>query len=851
MIPSKLRLSGFLSYQQFVEVDFGSFDLACISGSNGAGKSSLLDAMTWVIFGQARRTDEAVINNQCDQAEVGLDFFYEGDLYRVQRSKVRGKPVVLDFFIHNATDGWMPLTEATVRKTEEKIQDTLRMDYEVFTNAAFFLQGKADQFATQKASDRKRILGSILGLDQWEIYKEKAVTCRRRMEKEETRIQAEIESCEREIGEEDQRRSELARLESQLKEKSAALEERERHLRILRDRIKSIEGLRNLVSQQKNQVDSLQQDIAGTRARIDQREKEIAAFRDILARSADIEQGYSGFRSAAARVEELDQMADKYNLLQKKAQQVRMAIENARASLTSRLESFETQARSVEQDSKDRQEVHSKMQSIQDQIDLIAEKIQKKGELQEEAERLKEQQSNKTAENRQLRIEMDRLKEKISQLKEKGSSCPVCGKPWTEEDREHHAKELEGEGASKGDQYRANEAVLKIVQDNLNQTREKLSLLEQDEQARHALQRQLSAMAQRLSDLDTRIADWEKKGIVEYAQARDSLEGQDFEKENQAALKEIENEMNALGYDEAQHKALREQKRDLSVFDDQKRGLDAAQAKNEPLSRELDTLQQQLGKDISRLSEIEPIFQSKARELEEASQNLPDIGLEEARLQAFEDERTKLQREYGAAGQLVAVLKDRKIQVEKYTGQLETTRREISRARQLETAFGANGIPALLVEEAIPALEARANDLLDKLSSGNMSVRFDTQKELKSKDEKRETLDIIITDPAGTRAYEMFSGGEAFRVNFAIRLALSHLLTQRAGAKLQTLVIDEGFGSQDSDGRQRLIEAINQVKSDFEKIIVITHLEEFKDAFPARIEVEKTPQGSSVKVMCA
>lgn len=851
MIPSKLRLSGFLSYQQFVEVDFGSFDLACISGSNGAGKSSLLDAVTWVIFGQARRTDEAVINNQCDQAEVGLDFFYEGELYRVQRSKVRGKPVVLEFYIHNPTDGWMPLTEATLRKTEEKIQDTLRMDYEVFTNAAFFLQGKADQFATQKASDRKRILGSILGLDQWEAYKEKAVTFRKRMEKEEIRIQAEIESREREIGEEDQRKSELARLESELKEKNAALEERERYLRTLRDRIKSIEGLQTLVSQQKSQVDSLQQDIAGTRASIDQRKQEIAAIQDALARTADIEKGYSDYRSAAGRVEELDQLADRYNQLQNKAHQVRLAIENKRASLKTRLESFETQARSVAQDSRDRQEVHSKMQAIQEQIDLIAEKMQKKSELQEETERLKEQQSNKMAENRQLRVEMDRLKEKISQLKAKDSSCPVCGKPWTEEDREHHAKELEGEGAAKGDQYRANEAVLKIVQDNLSQTQEKMSLLEQDEQASQALQRQLSAMAQRLSDLDTRIADWEQKGIVEYAQARDCLEGQDFERENQAALKEIETEMKALGYDEELHKALREQKRDLSVFDDQKRGLDAARAKNEPLSRELDSLQQQLQKEMSKLSEIEPEYQKSSQELEEGLKNLPDIGLEEARLQALGEERSRLQQVFGAAGQKVAVLKELKNQVEEYSGQLETTRREISRVRQLETAFGANGIPALLVEEAIPALEARANDLLDKLSSGNMSVRFDTQKELKSKDEKRETLDIIITDPAGTRAYEMFSGGEAFRVNFSIRLALSHLLTQRAGARLQTLVIDEGFGSQDSDGRQRLIEAINQVKSDFEKIIVITHLEEFKDAFPARIEVEKTPQGSSVKVMCA
>jgi exonuclease SbcC len=113
----------------------------------------------------------------------------------------------------------------------------------------------------------------------------------------------------------------------------------------------------------------------------------------------------------------------------------------------------------------------------------------------------------------------------------------------------------------------------------------------------------------------------------------------------------------------------------------------------------------------------------------------------------------------------------------------------------------------------------------------------------------KETLDIQISDTAGMRDYEMYSGGEAFRINFAIRLALSEVLAQRAGARLQTLVIDEGFGSQDEMGRQRLVEAINTVKNDFAKILVITHIDSLKDAFPNRIEVDKTPLGSTVRVV--
>jgi exonuclease SbcC len=129
-----------------------------------------------------------------------------------------------------------------------------------------------------------------------------------------------------------------------------------------------------------------------------------------------------------------------------------------------------------------------------------------------------------------------------------------------------------------------------------------------------------------------------------------------------------------------------------------------------------------------------------------------------------------------------------------------------------------------------------------------MSVRFETQRELKTRDSLRETLDITISDGAGVRDYEMYSGGEAFRVDFAVRMALSEVLARRAGARLQTLVIDEGFGSQDEAGRQRLVEAINMVQGDFAKVLVITHIEALKDAFPTRIEVEKGAGGSTVRV---
>jgi len=129
-----------------------------------------------------------------------------------------------------------------------------------------------------------------------------------------------------------------------------------------------------------------------------------------------------------------------------------------------------------------------------------------------------------------------------------------------------------------------------------------------------------------------------------------------------------------------------------------------------------------------------------------------------------------------------------------------------------------------------------------------MRISSATKKGLKGRDALAETLDITISDNVGERPYENFSGGEQFRVNFAIRLALSRILARRAGARLQTLVVDEGFGSQDMQGQQRLVEAINAIRDDFERVLVITHVGELRDAFPRRIEVVKGPSGSQLAV---
>jgi len=131
-----------------------------------------------------------------------------------------------------------------------------------------------------------------------------------------------------------------------------------------------------------------------------------------------------------------------------------------------------------------------------------------------------------------------------------------------------------------------------------------------------------------------------------------------------------------------------------------------------------------------------------------------------------------------------------------------------------------------------------------------MSLKLETQRARRTGrgadgSDSVETLDIVIADELGTRSYDMFSGGERFRVDFALRIALSKVLAWRAGAPLPTLFIDEGFGTQDAQGRDRILDVIKAIEDRFQRILVITHMDEVKEAFPVRIEVTRDTAGST------
>ena len=349
MIPLSLYISGFLSYRDPVELDLTQFDLACIAGPNGAGKSSLLDAITWSLFGQARKRDDSLINAQSSTAQVILTFLYEQNTYRVARSKPRDKTTTLEFHIlqHKATynslpaadlteqklaeERWKPLTERSLRETEAKIQETLRMDYDTFVNASFFLQGKADQFTQQRPGDRKRILSSILGLEIWEEYRQRALNARREIEAEIDVLDGRLQEILAELSEEANRIKHLEELNARLESLSKQRNAQQTALDTMRQTQAILKEQRRLVENQARQVQAGDDRCNRLQERLTERRKEQQTYTDLVKREPEIRKGYSAYKDLQKQLADMDQVAVKFREQEKQREAPRLEIQAEQA----------------------------------------------------------------------------------------------------------------------------------------------------------------------------------------------------------------------------------------------------------------------------------------------------------------------------------------------------------------------------------------------------------------------------------------------------------------------------------------------------------------------------------------
>lgn len=850
MIPFRLSIRNFLCYRDDVPpLDLQGIHVACLCGPNGHGKSALLDAMTWCLWGQARtgsRNHNSLIAYGETECRVELDFQAKGQLYRAirrRRSAGQGR-TELDLFVLDDADQPRPITGNTLNETAARIRNLLGMDYDTFVNSAFLLQGRSDEFTRKTPSERKDVLSSILGLSLYEMLQAEARNKRSEWQDSVTRTEGALTQTRTALDALADPTDELAGIERRLTALAGELDaaasvasERQAVVAELRRKQAELAATQRRIATLRGDIQGADAAMAAIRQRIDHAE-------NLAARADEINAGATQLAAARDELERLESVRREYNRLHDRRNELQVAIGREQAALS---------AESTQLERRIREELEpwaGRAESIADGLAVLADAEQ---DLLAEQQIIDAQNDNAAELQCSIAVAQGAMERCVSEGKElrarqidmqsAGALCPLCRTPLTEDACGNIADWYESEIAAKLRQHGE-------IKEGLNGLTQRLEELSGDtDRRRNALARRQRQTQQERGRLEQERRQSDDAG-EQLAALRPRLAGLqaalaagDFAADERAALREIDDAIASLAYDEAGREEAYRLTQSLLHWDAERRDLDAALARLPDDEAELGQNEERAERWRTELADAEAGLTADLAAIAELPEQERAAAIADAALAGLSRERDDLLARQGRLQADAERRRGYQTEIVRLQSSHDSAQTEQGIYAELFGAFGRSGVPAMLIDAAVPHLENEANHLLGRMTDNRMAIKMETQRDNRSGN-TTETLDILISDELGSRNYELFSGGEAFRINLALRIALSKVLSQRLGAPLPTLFIDEGFGTQDAAGRERIVDAIASIQDEFEKIIVITHLDDLKDLFPARIEVLKTEAGS-------
>ena len=855
MIPVKLSIRNFMCYRgNAPPLSFDGIHTVCICGDNGNGKSTLIDAMTWALWGKARaKSDDDLIHQGQAEMEVEFDFVVGEQSYRIlrKRSKPRRRrsagQTILEFQMA-AGNGFRSITGESINQTQQKIIDILHMDYTTFINSAFLRQGHADEFTEQPPNKRKEVLANILELAFYDQLEERARNLAKEQEMEKVQLESAIKDISDELAQKSTYEDELEQAQSKLSGIETTVKEQESQLNYLRREREVLENKKLQLAQLEEHITKTEREMERWEDQARQHLSHIKEYEGLITRRSTIEEGYTRFTEARKLNDELDQKFRLVSRLNERKHQLEMAITQAGQQLLQNHAIAQNRIAELEASSQKLPLLRSELQQMQAEWQQLAEVEETLRQKRQGNQELRTRVSHLETNKNRLEKEIEEIAEKLDLLSTQSDArCPLCETELGADERRRIETKYTADRDSKSNSLESNrtelarkktelgslESEVLQLEARLNQDKasaqSKASVLNKDITEAEAASNKLSEEREKLAEVEQHLAE------------------KDFAAVEQEALCEVDSELAELGYDEQQHEQIRHRLTELEQYEAAKRKLEEADKLIEQ-EKEAASRAGQAAQELRHSLEVDnQKRQSLAAELGLLSQLASDLARTETEYQALTLQQKQSQEIVWGVKAKLQRCSELETKGKEKEDLLAQASKQESIHKELIKAFGKRGVQALLIEMALPEIEAEANKLLGRMTDNRMQVKIETQRETK-KGDLLETLDINISDELGTRNYEMFSGGEAFRINLAIRIALSKLLARRAGAPLPTLIIDEGFGTQDSVGIEKIKEGINSIQDDFEKIIVITHMEELKDAFPARIDVVKIAEGSTFEV---
>ncbi len=797
MRPLKLEVEGFTSFREKLALDLSGLDLFAITGPTGAGKSSLIDALVFALYGQVPRVGKEyrqLISHKAERLSVLLEFEVGGRGYRIARSARANNGPVQVRLEHRNGKGWEPSADR-VKEIEAEVVKIVGLDYDAFTRSVVLPQGQFDAFLKGEPKERRKILVALLNLGVYEdmhrITNGKANDARREAEFIAGQLAVDFKDATQE-----------------------ALAARQQELAVAEAQVLRLEAAQAAVAEGLEVA-------AGVRA----------ARRDLATLAADVEAEEAKARKAEATLAEAD------------GQRARLEAEGGAAEAALATIGFDADRHAALLGARPRAQQLADLAPKADRLDrAVSDKRaswEAAGKALAAAERAVPAAEQGVGAARsaleKARAERDELRRRhaAAELRrhlKPGAACPVC---------EQVVKAVP-KGAAAG--LDAVEAALDKAETADRAAADALG------HARVGLERargEVAGLEKERAQLEAQRKD-AAGSCVELRAALASFGKTDLD-DPAALLARVGRELAALETARAQREGLEARRRARegerarleTAVAGARAAAESARARARELAERLGEAQRALASAVAALAR-----------LAESSGWDPATGASGDEADALESRRAALQKEVAALAGSVARLRAEAHQIERKIARaaelLERKQGLEARgalAQTLAQHLRADQFLAYVQEEALRLLAEDGSRHLRTLSQGRYSLVCDEQ--------EFAVLDHWNAD--SRRSVKTLSGGETFLASLALALALAESLSRlsaegRAGEALESLFLDEGFGTLDAETLDVVVQAIEALHGGRRMVGIVTHIPELAERMPARLEVRRGPDSATASV---
>jgi exonuclease SbcC len=789
MRPVRLELEGFTAYREPTEIDFSDSDLFVLSGPTGAGKSTVIDAMSFALYGSVPRYQDPslihpVISQGKLEARVRFDFTVADVPYTAVRVVRRNNDRV------STKEARLESGERTlagnVRELNEQVAELFGLTFEQFTTCVVLPQGEFARFLHERPAERQKLLRELLGMRLYERMRRLA-------------------------SERDQEgRSRIANLEGQRDATSHATPESRRTVRA---RIKDLEKLRKTLEREEKEIDRLDAERAALTERADRSEKHAAML------------GRFSIPKGA------DKLAETASRLAEESAKARAALETA----IREFDAADTARNELEDPAPLETAIAQRREETRLEVALReAETVREKARSEHEAATAEQEKAKAAVAEAQEAVEAVQRAHSAHALASHlhaGDPCPVCLREL--EEKPNHRKP----------------PGLATAQRGLDRVTKQLAGAEK------TVEKTLKARSE---------------GDATANALEDSL------KQVTAKLRNVPSEPELIAALEACREATDVVERARKALDRARREETAARERVDRHTERANTAWAKLDAQRDALAELGPPpvdrddlggawkslaawAESRGREELEAAK---EARASAAELEQARDDRTEAlvgicaeldvdvdgERPRDAAIRSIAADTARLDEIDealeknrRLRDELETAKADQAVARALALHLQASGFERWLLVEAFDRLVGAAGEKLRELSQGDYSFRAD----------EKLSFDIIDHRNADeVRSVRTLSGGETFLASLALALSLADHVAEFAAegaAPLDSMFLDEGFGTLDPDTLDVVATAIEELGARGRTIGLVTHVRELADRIPVQYRVTRGPSGSVIE----